>query len=251
MGAEVRTIHLKIRRQGSPNDKPRWEEFRVNYRAGMNVIGALMEIQRNPVNIQGEKTTPVVWECNCLEEVCGACTMVINGKARQACSALIDKLTQPIVLEPLSKFPLIRDLMVNRQKMFDSLKQVKAWVEIDGSYPMGAGPRMSPRIQEWAYELSKCMTCGCCAEACPQVNHKSQFMGPAPLSQVRLFNAHPNGQSSKGERLDAIMGEGGITDCGNSQNCARACPKEIPLTVSIAELNKDTVVHGIKKWLKS
>ena len=51
----------------------------------MNVISALMEIQRNPVNAKGEKTTPVVWESNCLEEVCGACSMVINGKPRQAC----------------------------------------------------------------------------------------------------------------------------------------------------------------------
>ena len=49
--------------------------------------------------------TPVVWECNCLEEVCGACTMVINGKVRQACTALVDALPQPIVLEPMSKFP--------------------------------------------------------------------------------------------------------------------------------------------------
>ena len=49
--------------------------------------------------------------------------------------------------------------------------------------------------------LSKCMTCGVCLEACPNVNSKSNFIGPAPLSQVRLFNAHPTGEMNKAERL--------------------------------------------------
>ncbi|MBX6378338.1 MAG: succinate dehydrogenase iron-sulfur subunit, partial [Clostridia bacterium] len=66
-----RTVRLKIRRQLSPTEKPFWEEFEVPYRPGMNVISALMEIRKNPVNIRGQKTTPVVWEQNCLEEVCG------------------------------------------------------------------------------------------------------------------------------------------------------------------------------------
>lgn len=58
----------------------------------MNVISALMEIRRNPVNKKGEKTTAINWDMNCLEEVCGACSMVINGTPRQSCTALIDKL---------------------------------------------------------------------------------------------------------------------------------------------------------------
>lgn len=244
-------IHLKVRRQPSPNDKPYWEEFKIPYKPNMNVISVLMEIQKNPVNAEGKKTAAVVWECNCLEEVCGACTMVINGQARQACTALIDRLQQPITLQALSKFPVIRDLMVDRKQMFENLKKVRAWIPIDGTYDLGAGPRMAAKTQEWAYHLSKCMTCGCCMEACPQVNSSSKFIGPAALSQVRLFNAHPTGEMNREERLDAIMGDGGIIDCGNSQNCVRACPKEIPLTTSIADLNKDTVVWGIKKWLKS
>lgn len=63
-----------------------------------------MEIRRNPVNSKGEKTTPVTWDMNCLEEVCGACSMVINGRARQSCSAIVDQLEQPIRLEPMSTF---------------------------------------------------------------------------------------------------------------------------------------------------
>ncbi|CCO07065.1 succinate dehydrogenase iron-sulfur subunit [Desulforamulus hydrothermalis] len=242
-------VLLKIKRQPDPHRSPYWEEFKIPYKEKMNVISLLMEIQKNPVNARGESTTPVVWECNCLEEVCGACTMVINGIARQACSTLVDQLAQPIVLEPLSKFPVIRDLMVDRTVMFENLKKVKAWIPIDGTHDLGPGPRMAQKVQEECYPISRCMTCGCCMEACPNVNNKSKFMGPAPLAQVKLFNSHPTGAMNQEERLDAIMGVGGITDCGNAQNCVKVCPKQIPLTKTIAQLNRDTTLRGIKRWL--
>ena len=241
-------IRLIIERQDGPDASQYTEEFKIPYRKNMNVISVLMEIQKNPINAKGLRTTPVIWDCNCLEEVCGACSMLINGTARQACTALIDKLEQPIRLAPLSSFPLVRDLMVDRQVMFDSLKKVKAWIPIDGTYDLGPGPRMAERERQWAYELSKCMTCGCCMEACPNFNQRSPFMGPAPINQVRLFNTHPTGEMNKEERLESIMGVGGITDCGNSQNCVKACPKEIPLTTSLADLNKQTTKYAIKNW---
>lgn len=244
------TVRLRIKRQDGPQSPSKWEEFLVPYKPKMNVITMLREIQRNPVTADGEKTTPVVWECSCLEEVCGACTMIINGIPRQACSTLVDQLIQPITLQPLTKFPVIRDLMVDREKMFDNLKKVQAWIPIDGTYDLGPGPRMSQKVQEESYLYARCMTCGCCLEACPNVNDKTNFMGPATLAQVRLFNSHPTGALNKEDRLDAIMGDTGITNCGNSQNCVQVCPKQIPLTTAVAELNKDTALYGFKRWLK-
>ncbi len=244
-----KNIQVLITRQNNPKSSPYTEEFSIPYRPNMNIIAVLIEIQKNPVNAKGVKTTPVVWESVCLEEVCGACSMLVNGKAQQSCSSLIDQLEQPIRLAPLSTFPVVRDLLVDRQRMFDSLRKVKAWVPIDGSFPLGSGPRLPERTREWAYELSKCMTCGCCLEACPNVNSKSSFIGPAAISQARLFNAHPTGEWHKEGRLDALMGEGGLTECGNSQNCVRACPKGIPLTTSIAHMNRQVVVHSFKKFL--
>jgi succinate dehydrogenase / fumarate reductase, iron-sulfur subunit len=249
--SEKKTVRFIITRQDRPDSAPYEEEFEIPYRPNMNVISALMEIRRNPVNAKGQKTTPVVWEMNCLEEVCGACSMVINGKPRQACTALIDKLEQPIRLEPMRTFPVVRDLQVDRSRMFDSLKKVKAWIPIDGTYDLGPGPRMPERKRQWAYELSKCMTCGVCLEACPNVNSKSNFIGPAPLSQVRLFNAHPTGAMHKAERLHAIMGEGGLEGCGNSQNCVQSCPKGIPLTTSIAALNREATIQMFRDFFGS
>ncbi|PZD94337.1 succinate dehydrogenase iron-sulfur subunit [Paenibacillus sambharensis] len=245
----AKTIKLVVTRQDSPETKPYEETFEIPYRPNMNVISALMEIQRTPKNAEGKETSPVCWESNCLEEVCGACSMNINGKPRQACTALVDKLEQPIRLEPMRTFPVVRDLVINRERMFTALKRVKAWIPIDGTYDLGPGPRMAETKRQWAYELSKCMTCGVCLESCPNVNDRNSFIGPAALSQVRLFNAHPTGEMNKDERLETLMDDGGIEGCGNSQNCVRACPKGIPLTTSIAALNKDTSKHMFKKWL--
>ena len=172
-----KTVKLIVKRQDNQEAKSYEETFEIPYKENLNVIACLMEIRRKPVNSKGKKTTPVVWDMNCLEEVCGACSMVINGRARQACSAIVDQLEQPIRLEPMSTFPVIRDLQVDRTRMFDNLKRMKAWIPIDGTYDLGPGPRIPEKKRQTAYELSKCMTCGVCLEVCPNVTRNNKFIG--------------------------------------------------------------------------
>lgn len=249
-----RKVRLRILRQDA-GDRPetrRWEEFEVPYLPRMNVISALQQIQRDPRTVEGKEVAPVVWESVCLEEVCGSCTMVINGRVRQACSALVDKLApkgEVITIAPMSKFPLVRDLLVDRSRMFEDMKRVRAWIDIDGTHELGPGPRESPERQEERYPLSRCMTCGCCVEACPQYGESKQFVGPFAINLVRLYNSHPTGAMAKNERLETVMGEGGITDCGKAQNCVEVCPKEIPLVDSISTVARDTTKRMLFGWL--
>ncbi len=240
-----KTFILKIKRQATPTSRPYWEEFELHWRRGMNVTSALMDIAANPVTRDGKRTTPVTYDSNCLEEVCGSCAMLINGRTRMACSALIDKLEHPIELEPFKKFPVVRDLAVDRAVLFENLKRAKAWVPVDGTYDLGPGPRLSPQEQEQAYPLSRCISCACCMEACPQFNEKTGFVGAAVISQVRLFNTHPTGQALKADRLHALMGDGGIHECGYAQNCVEVCPKDIPLTRSIAEVGGQVMKQAL------
>lgn len=250
--APSRLVHLKIRRQDGPEQPHRWEEFKVPYLPNMNVISALQQVQKFPRTTGGQEVAPVCWEAVCLEEVCGACSMLINGKVRQACSTLVDVIApngEAITIEPMSKFPLVRDLVVDRSRMFDDLKRVKAWIDLDGTHELGPGPRESQEQQQERYPLSRCMTCGCCLEACPQVNTSSKFIGPAAINQVRLFNMHPSGAMHKNQRLDALMADGGVADCGKAQNCVEVCPKEIPLVDSIAVVARDTTKRLLFGWL--
>src|ERR1700754_5033491 len=163
-----KTVQFEIKRQAGPDAPAVWEKFELEWRPGMNVISAMMEIATNPVTTDGKATTPITYDSNCLEEVCGSCAMRINGKAKMACSALVDKLEQPITLEPFSKFPVIRDLAVDRSVLFENLKAVKAWVPVDGTYDLGSGPRMTMEAQEEAYPLSNCISCCCCVEGSPE-----------------------------------------------------------------------------------
>jgi succinate dehydrogenase / fumarate reductase iron-sulfur subunit len=153
--------------------------------------------------------------------------------------------------------------------MFQALKRVKAWIPVDGYYDLGPGPKQSMESQEAAYPLSQCMSCGCCLEACPQYTkvepvlrpgesdeqfqrrktaaYNDSFVGAAAISQVVLFNTHPTGKNNAGERLDALMDEGGIQVCGNAQNCVAVCPKAIPLTTSIARAGRSTTLRWLTK----
>jgi succinate dehydrogenase / fumarate reductase iron-sulfur subunit len=241
----AKTVTLKIKRQETPDAAPRWEEFTVPWEERLNVHAALMAIQRNPKTAGGQKTTPVVWDANCLEEVCGSCTMIINGRVMQACSALVDNLEQPIELRPMTKYPLIRDLAVDRTRIFNDFKRVHAWIDIDGTHDLGPGPKYAPELADARYALSRCMACGCCMEACPNYGPHSLFVGAAPISQARLFNMHPSGAMHKAERLEPLMDPGGVEGCGNAQNCVAVCPKEIPLTTSIPDVMGQTVKHAL------
>ena len=244
--AAGRTIEVEIHRQATPDQSARTERFSVPYRPNMNITALLGEIALNPVTADGKPTTPITYDSNCLEEICGSCAMLINGRARMACSALVDKLDQPIRLAPLSKFPIVRDLSVDRSVLFENLKAVKAWVPIDGTYDLGSGPRQFPQVQEQRYPLSNCISCCCCMEVCPQFNDSTNFVGAATIAQVKLFNMDPAGAVLKEERLRALAGEGGIQECGYAQNCVEACPKQLPLTESISDVGRDVVVQQVK-----
>jgi succinate dehydrogenase / fumarate reductase iron-sulfur subunit len=266
-------VRVRVLRQDVAGGESYWERFEVPYEPNMNVISVLQKIAAQARSQDGRKVAPVAWDCNCLEEVCGSCTMLINGRTRMACSALVDRLQaedgDEIELRPMSKFPVVRDLVVDRRRLFRGLEKVKAWVPVEGSYDLGPGPRISPEEQEDAYPLSECMSCGCCLEACPQYTKveavrrdgeseaefekrrkaafDSGFVGAHAISQAVLFNAHPTGRMIADERMEALTRQGGIQMCGNAQNCVAVCPKRIPLTRSIARAGRAATVWALKR----
>ena len=267
-----RRVRVRVLRQDLAGGESYWERFEVPHEPNMNVISVLQKIAAQARSQDGRRVSPVAWDCSCLEEVCGSCTMLINGRTRMACSALVDRLLEEdeeIELRPMSKFPVVRDLVVDRRRLFRSLERVQAWVPVDDSYDHGPGPRISPEEQEDAYPLAECISCGCCLEACPQFTKieavrrdgesvedfekrrraafDAGFVGAHAISQAMLFNSHPTGRMIADERLENLTGQGGIQMCGNAQNCVAVCPKRIPLTRSIARAGRAATVWAIKK----
>lgn len=251
-----RTITLRVRRQSSPTAAPRWEGFSLPWRADLSVAACLAELrERTAIGLGGpdgaEGTAagaprePLAWT-ECPGRCTGACAMRINGGARAACTARVDDLgTDVILLEPLAKFVVIRDLVVDRAPMIASIERLR----------MGAGPdsaALPPNgaaapVSDPALAIARCTRCGLCLEACPQVNERSDYLGPAPIVHALLFNALPSGAASAKQRLAAIMGRGGIADCGNAQNCVEICPERIPLTEALGTLARQTT----GRWLET
>ncbi len=268
------TFEVRVLRQDAPEGPSYWERHELQRELDMNVTSVLQRIAAKATTTAGKRVAPVAYDANCLEEVCGSCTMLINGRTRQACSALIDKLLAEnpgeIELRPMTKFPVIRDLVVDRSRLFRALEKVQSWIPADGYYDLGPGPRQSPEQQQIAYPLSECMSCGCCLEACPQYNkielerhpnetdaqfaireraeYDRNFVGAHAISQVVLYNSHPTGRLDAHHRLDALMAEGGIQFCGKAQNCVAVCPKRIPLTTSISLANHAATRRGLQRF---
>ena len=134
--------------------------------------------------------------------------------------------------------------------MFETAKKILAWIPVDSYLDLGPGRLQSQDSQELSYVLSKCMTCGCCLEACPSMSRSNwsggrarrtssstgrekdafrrSFMGAFALSLIDLFNSNPIGQMNSQQRLDALVAEGGVQVCGNAQNCVQVCPQGNP-----------------------
>ncbi|MDO8518878.1 MAG: 2Fe-2S iron-sulfur cluster-binding protein [Deltaproteobacteria bacterium] len=203
-------VYFKIRRQDLPESSPYWEEFQISALKGMTVSGALREIRLNPVNVKKEAVGAIVWGDDCGAESCASCAMLINGKGRLACETHLEDLPQPVVLRPLSKFPVLRDLLVDKG-----------------------------RIQT---PVSPCTDCGLCLEACPRFGERSDYIGPSAIIQAQLANPSD-------ERLLLLMGKGGIEDCGHFENCQKSCPEEIPILTLLGQVSREATRHGLKKFL--
>lgn len=266
-------FEVRILRQDRPEQPSYWQSFRLDREPSMNVTSVLQRIAADPTTAGGKRVSPIAYDANCLEEVCGSCTMLINGRVRQACSALVDQLLADhldgIELRPLTKFPVIRDLMVDRRRLFRALEKLQCWIPVDGYYDAGPGPRQSQEQQQQAYPLSQCMSCGCCLEACPQytkvemrrepdetdeqfrqredVAFDRNFIGAHAMSQVILMNSHPTGEMTATPRIEAMIAQGGIQNCGEAANCQAVCPKEIPLMTSWARAGRTATLHTLKR----
>ena len=239
------SVLIKIKRQSTPTTTSYWEEFELAHKPNMNVISCLMEIAANPVTREGKPTTPITYDSNCLEE---DLRLLRHAHQRTRPHGLLRAHRQSrathqartifqVSRHPRSGHRPQRDLRKpqSRQGLGSHRWHLRPWARTAHDR-RGAGE---------AYPISRCISCTCCMEACPQFNEDTGFVGAATIAQVRLFNTHPTGKALQRERLSALMGDGGIQECGYAQNCVEVCPKDIPLTNAISKVSGDVMKQAI------
>ena len=223
-------MKVKILRQRSPDSEPYWETFEYDGPLGNTVAGVLDHINYNDdiVNSDGESSSRIGWDCSCLQGVCGACAMVINGVPALACETFVKDLKGDTVeLRPLSKFPTVRDLSVDRSSIHENLTKTNVFI---GEYdPSPDGDHAHQ------YTAAKCLKCGLCLEVCPNYVNGSNFFGAAFANDCYLSASRNRGKAGEIRKVYAKhFGSG----CSKSLSCMEVCPMKIQTIASMAKLNR-------------
>ena len=223
-------MRVRILRQQFPGSAPYWETFEYDGPEDNSVAGVLDYINYHDdiVDVDGRRTTRIGWECSCLQGICGACAMVINGKPVLACETFVrDIRGNEIEIRPLRKFPVIHDLVVDRSSIHENLKQANVCI---GEYrPSGDADHAHQ------YAAAKCLKCGLCLEVCPNYVNGHTFFGAAFANDCYLVASR---NRDKADQIRTIYAEHFGKDCSKSLSCMEVCPMKIPTLASMAKLNR-------------
>ena len=223
-------MRVNILRQRAPDSAPYWEAFEYDGPADTSVAGVLEYINYHDdiINAEGRKTTRIDFECSCLQGVCGGCAMVINGVPALACETFPKDLKAPeLTLRPLRKFPVLRDLVVDRTSIHENLTKTSICI---GEYQPSGDPDHFHQ-----YTAAKCLKCGLCLEVCPNYTDGRSFFGATFANDsylVSVRNREKSGEISHTYRQ--YFGR----SCSKSLSCMDVCPVGIPTIASIAKLNR-------------
>ncbi len=178
---------------------------------------------------------PVEWECSCRQGMCGACAMRINHRPALACNSFVRDLGSVITLEPLSKFPLIRDLKVDRSILQKMIQEMKA-------YP-AENAAADSREAERQYLSASCLMCGCCLEVCPGFTGAGLF-GSAFLMHAVYKTVSQETDRDRKRELTRKYRKTQYTGCTGSLACAEVCPLKLPQASSFSRMNQK-MLYGV------
>ncbi len=223
-------MKVRILRQKAPDADPYWEVFEYEGPMENSVAGVIDYLNYNDDirTADGCKTGRIIWDCACLQGVCGACAMVINGRPALACESFLKDIKgKELVLQPLKKFPVIRDLSVDRSVIQDNLKKASVYI---GSYK-----RENNKEHNQQYLAAKCLKCGLCLEICPNYVSGRNFYGAVFANDCCLAAGR---NSDKAKVIGDIYGRHFAGGCSKSLSCMEVCPVNISTIASMAKMNK-------------
>ncbi len=222
-------MNVRILRTKAPGTEPYWETFTYDGPIDASIAGLLdyLNYKDDIVNIEGHSVPRIGWECSCLQGMCGGCAMVINGIPSLACETFIKDLGNEITIEPLKKFFVVNDLVVDRGIIQENLKKTNAYIEEYKASDEGE--------YEHQYAASKCLKCGLCLEVCPNYIKGENFFGAAFANDCYLIATRSGSNDSA---IKKEYSEHFAKGCSKSLSCMEVCPMKIQTIASIARLNR-------------
>lgn len=237
-------ITLKVWRQKDAKDKGRFETYKLdNVTEHMSFLEMFDVLNEELIQ---KKETPIAFEHDCREGICGTCSMVINGRPHgplqgtTACQLHMRMFNNgdTIVVEPFRAraFPVLCDLVVDRSA-FDRIIQSGGFVSVNTGQPQDANSLPVPKeVAEKSFSAAACIGCGACVAACP--NASAMLFVSAKVSHLNLL---PQGKVEAKRRAQSMVKQmdlEGFGNCSNVTACEAECPKEISIK-NIARLNRE------------
>lgn len=233
-------MRIDILRRKSAASDSYWQSFLYEPAEDAETVAtALTRLNDTPDlrDRNGNPADPIRWECSCLQKKCGACAVVINGRPGLACDARLSAYKKTIRLEPLRKFPVVADLIVDRSVLYENLRVLRLWFEGEAV--------QRQRASEVGYEASRCLQCGCCLDVCPNFDPEGAFFGMAAAVPVsRLLAELP---ASGREELSRAYREHVYDGCGKSLACRNICPAGIDIEEMLVNSNAAAVWKRLLK----
>lgn len=237
---------LHVWRQAGPSEEGSFQVYRAtNISPDMSFIEMLDYLN---VGLEEKGDTPVSYECDCLEGICGTCSLMINGKAHgpnnltTTCQLHMRSFKDgdTITIEPFraKAFPVIKDLVVDRSS-FDRIVQAGGFITSrTGSAPDGNTLPIPKPEADLAMDAAQCIGCGACVASCK--NGSAMLFTSAKVAHLGLL---PQGQAERYKRAKAMveqMDDEGFGSCTNQAECEAVCPKGVSIRF-IARLNRDYI----------
>lgn len=229
---------LKILR-GTGGGESRWQTFETPCAGSDSVARALEELNEREVltDSTGGEAASIVWDCACLEKKCGACAMVIGGKPALACATALQVAADKngvVTISPLTKFPRLQDLRVDRGKLFAAMEEMELWLEQRSAE--------NGRNLALHYKAASCLMCGLCLEVCPNFDPKGTFAGAAAAAAAyRVLDESEEGSHEK--KVERAYVRRFFEGCAKSLACQDVCPAGIPIEQLLVKTNAAAVWH--------
>ncbi|MBI3012412.1 MAG: succinate dehydrogenase iron-sulfur subunit [Elusimicrobia bacterium] len=224
-------VELRIQRFNPEKDsKPHFENYAVECEPTDRVLDAILQVK-------GVLDGSLTLRKSCAHGICGSDGMQINGRNMLACKVLVKNLKQPIVIEPLKGFKIVKDLVVDMKSFFEKYRSVQPYLQNEDPVPEKERLQ-SPAERERFDDTTKCILCACCTTACPSFWSDPNYVGPAAIVQAHRF-LFDSRDKAKEERLNVLDSREGVWRCRTIFNCSDACPREIDVTRAISEVKRN------------
>ena len=248
-----KTINLKLKvwRQDGPKAKGRFETYEVKDISTDSSFLEMMDVLNEQLIQEGKE--PIAFDHDCREGICGMCSMYINGHPHgpdedvTTCQLHMRKFKdgETVTIEPWRSagFPIIKDLMVNRNA-FDQIIAAGGYVSVGtGGVPDANAIPISKEDADEAMDAASCIGCGACVAACK--NGSAMLFVSAKVSQLALLPQGKVERARRAKRMVAKMDELGFGNCTNTGACEVECPKGVSIT-NIARMNREYLMAKFK-----